>query len=791
VSFAAIICLAGAIGAATAVFSIVDGVVLRSLPFENADRVVAIWGVDPGRDTVLRGFSWLDAQDIAQQNRSLEAVAVMENANGGMTLTGRGDPAQLPSRTVSGNFFAVLGARAAMGRPLTARDDDVASAPVVVLSDALWRQRFGADPSLVGAALTLDGRPFTVVGIMPRSFSYPTDAQFWVTAAHAAPDLVKDRTLGWLEIIGLARPGVTPAAVRGDLTGAFERITKIYHPTRGSQQLSVIPLQRELLGDVRPALWAVFAAVLILLAVACANVGGLLLIRGGARAHEIAVRVALGAERRHILRQAFAESMLVAVTSGAIGVALAVVLVKVTTTLAPGDIPRLADISIDPRTLAFAMAAVVLTTVVCGIVPASQALASNIQTLLANQGRTVSGSRTSLGRVLAAAEIALSVVLLVSAGLVGRTFLNLRRLDVGFTADRVLAFSVPVPAARYSRPEDHRRLNEELLPRLTTLPGVRHTAAVLLRPLWGRVGLDWPVIIEGQAAADAANNPLVNLEPISTGYFQTLGIPILDGRDIGAGDRDGRPGVAVVGRSFARRFWPAGSVGDVLGKRLRFPLPGSAYSQQWFTVVGIVGDAKYRGLRNDRLDLYISDAQGPYPAHQFVVRTDGDPAALVGAIRGEVRAIDRDLPIDDVTVLGDAVEEELANPRFTARVFAAFAFTALGLAALGLGTLISWQVRQRTREIGIRIALGATPARVTRLVMTDSSVIVCVGIVIGLGIAAATTAVLRTLLFNVSPADPVILIGAVATAAFIGLASAYFPARRASRVDPLIAVRSE
>jgi putative ABC transport system permease protein len=283
----------------------------------------------------------------------------------------------------------------------------------------------------------------------------------------------------------------------------------------------------------------------------------------------------------------------------------------------------------------------------------------------------------------------------------------------------------------------------------------------------------------------------VNLEPISTGYFQTLGIPILDGRDIGAGDRDGRPGVAVVGRSFARRFWPAGSVGDVLGKRLRFPLPGSAYSQQWFTVVGIVGDAKYRGLRNDRLDLYISDAQGPYPAHQFVVRTDGDPAALVGAIRGEVRAIDRDLPIDDVTVLGDAVEEELANPRFTARVFAAFAFTALGLAALGLGTLISWQVRQRTREIGIRIALGATPARVTRLVMTDSSVIVCVGIVIGLGIAAATTAVLRTLLFNVSPADPVILIGAVATAAFIGLASAYFPARRASRVDPLIAVRSE
>lgn len=799
-SSAAIVCLAGAIGAATAIFSIVDGVVLRALPFANADRLVAIWGVDPGRDTVLRGFSWLDAQDIAQQNRSLEAVAVMENANGGMTLTGRGDPAQLPSRTVSGNFFDVLGVRAAMGRPLTARDDDVASAPVVVLSDALWRERFGSDPSIVGTALTLDGHPFIVVGVMPRSFSYPRGAQFWVTVAHAAPDLVKDRTLGWLEIVGLARPGVTPTAVRADLTGAFEQITKTYHPTRGSEQLSVTPLQRELLGDVRPALWAVFAAVLILLAVACANVGGLMLIRGSARAHEIAVRVSLGAERRHILRQAFAESMLVAVASGAIGLVLAVILVNATTRFAPGDIPRLAEIAVNPRTLAFTIAVVVLTTAVCGLVPASQALTANLQTLLAHQGRTIAGGRASLARVLAAAEIALSVVLLVSAGLVGRTFLNLRRLDVGFTADRVLAFTVPVPAARYGRPEDHRRLNDELLARLSALPGVRRAAAVLLRPFWGRVGLDWPVTIEGQAPADAANNPLVNLEPISPGYFQTIGIPIIDGRDISRDDRDGRPGVAVVGRSFARRFWPStkiskssdgDNVGDVLGKRLRFPLPGSPYSQQWFTVVGIVGDAKYRGLRNDRLDLYINDTQGPYPAHQFVVRTDGDPAVLVGAIRAQVRAIDRDLPIDDVTVLGDAVEQELANPRFTARLFAAFAFTALGLAALGLGTLMSWQVVQRTREIGIRIALGATSTQVIQLVMADSALIVWVGIVAGLGIAAATTAILRTLLFDVSPADPLIMIAAVATAAVAGLASAYFPARRASRVDPLIAVRTE
>jgi predicted permease len=384
--------------------------------------------------------------------------------------------------------------------------------------------------------------------------------------------------------------------------------------------------------------------------------------------------------------------------------------------------------------------------------------------------------------------MALSVVLIVSAGLVGRSFLKLRAVDVGFRADRVLAFAVPQPGSRYSQAEDSLRFADQLLPRLSTLPGVRRAAAVLLRPLWGTVGMDWPVTIEGQAPADARRNPLTNLEAVSPGYFATLGIPLLDGRDIHSDDRDGRPGVAVVGRSFARRFWPEG---PVLGRRLKFPLPGSPYDKQWLTVVGIVGDAKYRGLRDPRLDLYVSSAQCPYPVQQFVVRADGDPAALAAAVRAEVRAIDRDLPIDDVVVLSDAVAQEVEQPRFTASVFALFAATATALAALGLGTIIAWQVRQRTREIGIRVALGASSRHVMGLVMHDAALLVVGGVTAGLIAAVAATRFLRAPLFEVEPADPMSLAAAALVVASAGLISAYVPARRTSRVDPLIALREE
>jgi predicted permease len=784
----AVACLALALGAATAVFAVVNGVVIRPLPFQHGARLLAIWGVNPARDTVKRGFSWPDTIDLARAVRTLDGVAAMANAPGGMTLTGRGEPLQISTRIVSGNFFDVLGVPAAIGRTLSAADDVPQSQPAVTLSHALWRDRFGSDPAIAGQQITLDGRGFIVTGVAPRSFAYPPEARMWVTIAHGVPEYVDNRSVGWLEIIGRMKDGVTPAAAHADLMIPLDELTKRYHAARGREGLSVVPLQRELLGDTRPALWVVLAAVLVLLAVACANVGGLLLVRSAARAHDLAVRLALGATRRHVIGEALAESLVLIAVSSLLGMALAFAVVAAVRRAAPGNIPGIADVTIDWRVLLFAAALTAASIAFCVVAPVVQSLSRDVLSLLQQGGRTLVGESGRARRALAGTEIALAVLLLTTATLVTRTFFNLRAVDVGFNADRVLAFDVPQPTSRYPDANASRQFADRLLPKLSSLPGVRRAASVLLRPLWGVAGMDWPVTIEGQAPSEVAQNPLTNLEAISPGYFETMEIPLIEGRDIADSDREGRAGVAVVSQSFAARFWPGGGA---LGRRLKFPLPGSSFNGQWFTVVGIVGDAKYRELRGSRLDLYISAAQCPYPVHQFVVRTDGRPDAIVGAIRAEVRAIDPALPIDDVVVLRDAVDAQITNPRLVAMTFNAFALTAAALAALGLGTLIAWQVRLRTREIGVRLALGATPRQVVGAVMFESVPVVAAGVGAGVLAALALGRFLGALLFEVAPADPVSFVAAGALAVTVAVLASYVTARSAARVDPLVALRND
>jgi putative ABC transport system permease protein len=784
----AVVCLAGAIGTATAVFAIVNSVVLRPLPFQHASRLVAIWGVNPARDTVKRGFSWPDTIDLSRATRSLDGVAAMSNAPAGMTLTGRGDPVQIPMWIVSGSFFEVLGVPAALGRTLTPQDDVPNSAASVTISHALWRQRFGSDPSIVGQSLTLDGRAFIVTGVAPPSFAYPPIAQMWVTIAHGVPEYESNRGVGWLEIIGRMKPGVTPDGARADLLIPLDDLTRRYHPSRGREDVSVVPLQRELLGDTRPALWALLAAVLVLLAVACANVGGLLLVRSAARAHDLAVRLALGATRRHVVGEALMESTALLAISSALGIVVAAGLVRAVRAAAPGNIPGISGISIDWRVVIFAIAVTGASMVLCVIVPMLQSLSRDVLSLLQQGGRSLAGEGGRARRALAGIEIALAVLLLLTATLVTRTFLNLRAVDVGFTADRILAFDVPQPTSRYPDARASQVFADRLLPRLSTLPGVERAASVLLRPLWGVAGMDWPVTIEGQAPTDAVTNPLTNLEAVSPGYFETMEIPLIEGRAISDSDREGTAAVAAVSQSFAKRFWPDGRA---LGRRLQFPLPGSPYDKQWFTVVGIVGDAKYRELRGSRLDLYISSAHCPYPVHQFVVRTSGRPDSIVNAIRAEVRAIDAALPIDDVVVLSDAVESQIANPRLIALTFNGFAVTASALAALGLGTLIAWQIRLRTREIGVRLALGATPRQVIRTVMSESVPVVAAGVIVGLAGALLLGRYLETLLFEVDPTDLLSAVLAGSAAAALALLTSYITARGAARIDPLVALRND
>jgi putative ABC transport system permease protein len=785
---AAVGCLAGAIAAATGIFAVVNGVVLRGLPFQHATRLVSIWGVDPNRDTVLRGFSWPDVQDVARSARTVDAVAAMANAGGGMTLTGTGEPVQIPSRTVSGNFFETLGVAAALGRTLSPDDDVPGSPNAVVIADALWRQQFGADRSVAGRSIVLDGRPFTIVGVAPRWFTYPPRAQMWVTVAHAEPDLLANRSVGWLEIIGRLQAAATPATARADLAPMLDAIARTYHPSRGKEDISVTPLQHELLGDLRPAMWALLGGVLVLLGIACANVGGLLLVRGAARSHDIAVRLALGADARDVLRQVLAEAVVLVIAGAGVGTALAFAVVAAATQVLPADVAAPGSIGIDVSVLAFSVGVTAVAVVVCGVLPGLEAISTPVLTALQQSGRSVTVDRPGPRRALAAVEVALAVVLMVCSALVGRTFMRLRAVDVGFAADRLLAFEVPLSASRYPTADAAVRFSERLLPRLEQLPAVRSAAAVLVRPLWGTVGMDWPVTIEGQPPADAAHNPLTNLEAVSSGYFRTLGIPMIAGRTIRDDDRNDRPGVAVVSRSFAEHFWPGR---DAIGRRLRFPLPGSPHDREWFTVVGVVGDAKYRGLRGTRLDLYIPAAQCPYPVHQFVVRADTQPASLAGAIRAEVQRIDRDAPIDDVVVLSDEVDRQLANPRATATIFTVFAATASILTALGLGTLIASQVRRRTREIGIRVALGATRPHVIGLMMREGAVVVATGVAAGLAIALWTTRLLSSLLYGVAPHDPPMLMIAAALSATVGLVAVWVPALRATRVDPLVALRDD
>jgi predicted permease len=784
----AVLCLSVAIAAATAVFTVVDIAVVHATPFANADRLLAIWSVDPGRDDVRRGLSWPDARDLGRTATSFEALAAMSNANSGMTLTGRGDPVQIPFRIVSGNFFDVLGVRPAAGRVTGTDDDRPGSTAVIVLADQLWRERFGADPGVVGTAAIFDGRPFVIAGVMPAWFAYPRDAQAWATIAHAVPEYADNRNAGWLEAIGLSRPGMTIDQHQAALTPAFDQLTRTFHPLRGKEGLAMQPLDRELLGDVRPAMWAMFAAVFILLAAACANVGGLLLVRGMDRARDVALRVALGANRADIVRSTVAESAVLAMLGGLGGITLSLWLLRVIQTIAPPDLPRRADLVVNWHTLAFALAIVTVTAIACALAPTLHALSVDAQVILQRRGRSVARTRSWARTALISAQIALAVVLIVAAALVGQTLMKLRQIDAGFAADAVLAFDVPLPDTRYPTTKESRAFTDRLLTSLAGVPGVQQSAAVLLRPLWGRVGMDWPMTIEGQPEVEAARNPLTNLEAVSVGYFATLDVPLLDGRDFTAGDRDGDTPVAIVGESFAKRFWPGRTA---LGRRMKFPLPNSPNHQQWFTVVGVVGDARYRGMRDPRLDLYISAAQCPYPVHQFVVRSSADPSTLLNPVRAAVRAIDPALPVDDATVLREAIDKEMTGPAFTATVFMTFAGVTLGLAALGLGSFIAWQVRQRTREMGIRLALGARPSELVSLLMRESAWIVTVGVGLGLLASILLTRLVQALLFEVHPLDPAALAAGVVITATLGLLGAYIPARRIGRLTPLTALGEE
>jgi putative ABC transport system permease protein len=775
------------IGAVTAVFTVVDRLLLRPFPFADQERLVVIWQRDEQRGQPFVEVSYPAYREWREQSRSFETMAIMPSVNQSFTWTGRDGPVKVPGRLVSADFFRVLGARPLLGDDFDPADDAVGGRRVAVLSHGLWQRSFGSDPDVVGRSIQVDGAALTVIGVMPPGFEYPKGATIWTNLAPAIPEVVESPGVMWALVVGRLEDGVSLARARGEMDSIVRRQATSWGDSAGWGAV-VTPLVDELLGDTRPRLIVLMASVGVVLLIACSSVAGLMLVRAAARQPEVGIRIALGAGRRRIVLQSLAESGLTALGGGLLGLLLAWWGTDLLLAMAPLDLPRRAEIGIDLRVLVFTMAIATLTALLAGLPPALHASRSDPARVL-GEGRTSTvGRGHSLRRLLVTVEVALAVVLVVAAGLLGRSFLALDRVDLGYDPRNLLTLDVSPANDKHLSPDARRRLYASIVERVRALPAVRSAALVLLRPLWGQVGMDWPFTVEGQSDHQAGRNPLANLEAVTPGYFATMGLPLVAGRDFTDRDRDGAPGVVIVSRTLAERHWPGQ---DPIGKRLRIPLADSKYHQSWLSVVGVSADARYRELRAARLDIYLPFLQYAGALHHLVARTDRDPVTLAGPIRAALRSLDPDLVVSDVATMEALVSASQREWRFSLQVVAAFAGAALGLAVLGIYGVVAHGVAQRTREVGIRMALGARTGDVVRLMARLTLLPACLGLAVGLGGALATAPLLRGILFGVSPADPTVLASTTALVSGVAALATLIPARRAGRVDPALALRQE
>ena len=781
--------LALGIGASTAVFSVVDAVLLRPLPFAEPERLVILWQSIPSRNAPYVAVSYFYFQEMRGRSRSIAGMAAMPNVNSGFTIGGS-EPVRVQGRLVSGNFFDVLGVRPAQGRTLSEEDNKVGVPRVVVLSHGLWQRRFGGDPRLVGRTVEVDGTPMTIVGVMPREFGYPAGADLWTPVVPAIPEEVAKPNVAWAVLVGRLAPGTTLETVRDELDAINAEQLRIHAPSAPPVKIVVTPLAHEIFGPARRALPLLLGAVLLVLLLACANVAALLLARAATRQREIAVRMALGASRARLVRQLLAESSLIALTGGLAGTVLAVWGLHALIGLVPAEVPRLQDAAIDPRVLAFALAVTAVSALAAGLVPALLASRASLTEDLADGTRSVgpAAGQVRARAVLVATEAAVALVLLAGAGLLTRTFQNLRGLDLGFDPRHVLAAEMVGPHGKYEKVEERRQLYRTLLERIDALPGVEASALASQRPLMGSEGWDWPYRVEGQSEADGERNPALNLQMVTPGFFRALGMPLRQGRTFDGRDTAGVPTVVVISEALARRAWPGQ---DPIGKRLQVPLPTAPYTPTWMTVVGVVGEARYRELQMTRLDFYMSYLQSEPAIGQLVVRTAGDPAALAPALRTAVRSVDAQLMLTDVASMTAHVDAALGGARFAMRLLSGFAGAALLLAALGIYGVVAFVVSRRTREVGIRMALGARAADVLRLVLTQGMMPVLIGLAAGLALSLGLGRLSAGLLFEVPPHDPATLATAAAVLTAAALLACALPARRAARIDPAQALRDE
>ncbi len=801
ITFVVILALALGIGANTAIFSVVDAVLLRPLPYPESDRLVLLNETSKAMDEI--SVSYPNFTDWRNQNHVFENIGVYNRSS--YNLTGVGDAERIVTGQVSADMFAALRANPAMGRLFTNDEDKPGGTPVVLLSHPLWQRRFGGQANILNQQLMLNNKSYTVIGIMPEGFQFPTRVEMWVPVGQLSGEASWQSRGNHPGLYGVARlkPGVTFAQAKAEMDTIGANLEKQYQDSNAGNGIGLHPLLEVFVGDVRRPLWVLFAAVAFVLLIACANIANLLLARAQSRQKEMAIRSAMGAGRWRIARQLLTESVLLALIGGTLGMLVAQWGVKLILYISPDALPRSKEIGLDWRVLAFTIGLSFVTGLLFGLVPALQAGVVDVHETLKETGRGTSG-RHWLRSSLVVVEVATTLVLLVGAGLMIRSFYRLQKVNPGFSYDHLTSFTVALPQKKYAESEQREQFYNRLLENLRGLPGVEATAAASGLPL-GNNGWQTSFVIDGRPRPPREQTPLMEACLVTPDYFKAMNIPVKSGRvfdshddrswiagkDLSKLDDDEKEiaplNSIVIDEEFARRYWPGE---EAVGKRIAM---GSEKDPRFLTVLGVVGRVKMEGLGTDskRVQGYFPFAQIPGGGMTVILKAAGDPNQLIAAVRQQVKAIDPDQPIYSVRTMDDIRSESVAPERLNLTLLSIFAGLALVLAVVGIYGVMSYTVTQRTHEIGIRMAIGAQPRDVFRMVIGQGMMLAFIGVVCGLIGAFGLTRLMASMLFGVEPTDPVTFAAIAVLLTGVALVACYVPGRRATKVDPVVSLRYE
>ncbi|HEX5735800.1 MAG TPA: ABC transporter permease [Blastocatellia bacterium] len=784
----AVIALALGIGANSAIFSVVNTVLLRPLPYENPDKLVLVWTYF-GPDLPQNWVSGPELADMRERSTMIEEFAALTYPS--VSLTGIGEPEQVQGAAVTANFFPTLGVQPSLGRSFTEAEDRPGGERVVILSHGFWERRFASNPGVINQTISLEGQNATIIGVMPNGFGIlPPDAQsprnieMWVPMA--ADFRAQNRGNHGMRVIGRIKPEFTIEQAQQELQQISAALDQEFYGFGFG--INIVPMHAHVVKTVRPMLWVLLGAVGFVLLIACANVANLLLARAVAREKEIAIRTALGAGRWRLMRQLLTESVVLATISGALGLLLTYMGLKALIALAPDNVPRLNEMSIDARVLVFTILVSMITGIIFGLVPAFQSSKPDLNETLKEGGRGSTGGvhGRRVRSILVVAEIAFALVLLTGAGLMIRSFLLLQEVKPGFNPENLLTMRLRLPQTKYSDAAQLTPFYQQLIERVRALPGVKTAGTVSHLPLSGAYQSGTVTVEQPSASIDNASFEC-DRRVVSPDYFEAMGIQVMNGRPFNDLDRQGSLMVCLVDETFARRFWPNE---DPLGRRVK--LGGSQSTNPWLTIVGVVAHVKHYGLNaQGREFIYFPYTQTPARQMFLAVRTEGDPSSLAGSVRNEIASMDPDQPIADIRNMEQIVYGSVAQPRFNTMMLGIFAAVALILAAVGVYGVMNYSVAQQTHEIGIRMALGAQQNHILAMVIQQGFVLVSIGVAIGLAGAFVITQFMSSLLYGVKAMDPITFIGVAVILALVALIASYIPARRATRVDPMIALRYE